>query len=351
VKKLLRPNVLAPLILLVALAVALLSFGDPKKLLTLVTHFHRDDLLYFFLLMVAYEAVRGVQWLVMLRALGVKARLRTQTFAFIGGEVTKSLPVGNYFQNYLLQQSDGTAFGRSSAATTLIIWIEVVVSLVALLFLGPGSWVWLRPTIIGGVIAFALIAWALYAWFHSTSAPDWMARQKRLRGLMEGVAHFREGAAVLMKPRLLLVETLLGAVYLVLGGAGLYVITRGLDITTVTFTQALAIYFVGLAVGLIIPIPVDLGLTELGGIGTMLSLGVARSSAVGVVLLNRVLSIVAALLIAFIAAFFLRDEFKTVLRGRGPDEDKAQAEERPVAPSLSPRRMQGAEQSIGAIGA
>lgn len=346
-KKLLRSNVLAPLILLMALAVALLSFGDPKKLLALIAGFHREDLLYFFLLMIVYEAVRGLQWLVMLRALGVKARLRTQTFAFIGGEVTKSLPIGNYFQNYLLQQSDGTAFGRSSAATTLIIWIEVAVSLVALLFLGPASWPWLRPTIIGGVVVFALTAWGIYRWFHSTSAPDWMARQHALSGLMTGIANFREGAAVLMRPRLLLVEALLGAVYLVIGGAGLYVITRGLDITTVTFTQALAIYFVGLAVGLIIPIPVDLGLTEIGGIGTMLSLGVARSSAVGVVLLNRVLSIVAALLIAVIAFFFLREEFKNVLRGHGPGAGETQTEDRPVAPSLSPRRMQGAEQSIG----
>jgi len=118
------------------------------------------------------------------------------------------------------------------------------------------------------------------------------------------------------RPRLLLVVTPLCAVYLVIAGIGLHVITHGLGLANVTLGQALAVYFFSLAIGLIIPIPVDLGLTELGGVGALLVIGVNRNAAVGVMLLNRVLSIVAALLIALVAMAFLRDELRAVLRDR-----------------------------------
>jgi len=75
---------------------------DVKRIGALIVGFDRADLLYFFLLMVAYEAVHGLQWHLLLRALGLRAPLRTQIFTFLSGEIAKTLPIGNYFQNYLL---------------------------------------------------------------------------------------------------------------------------------------------------------------------------------------------------------------------------------------------------------
>ncbi len=88
-KKLLQPKVLIPLILSVALVVALLAFADVKKVVALIEGFQKIYLLWFLLLMVAYEVVRGAQWYFLLRALDIHAPLRTQIFAFAGGEVTK----------------------------------------------------------------------------------------------------------------------------------------------------------------------------------------------------------------------------------------------------------------------
>jgi len=104
----LKPKVLIPLILSVALIVALLAFADVKKVIALIEGFQKIYLLWFLLLMVAYEIVRGTQWYFLLRALDIRVPVRTQIFAFAGGEVTKSMPIGNYFQNYLLQQSKGS---------------------------------------------------------------------------------------------------------------------------------------------------------------------------------------------------------------------------------------------------
>ncbi len=91
-KTLLQPKVLIPLILSVALIVALLAFTDVKKVVTLIEGFQKIYLLWFLLLMVAYEAVRGAQWYFLLRALDIRVPVRTQIFAFAGGEVTKSVP-------------------------------------------------------------------------------------------------------------------------------------------------------------------------------------------------------------------------------------------------------------------
>jgi len=315
-KRLLRPNVLIPLIFGAALVAALLSFANVTKVIALITAFHPVGVLYFVLLMLAYEAVRGVQWHVLLRALGVEASLRTQAFTFLGGEVTKSLPIGNYFQNYLLQQSEGTDFSRSSAATTLVIWVEDAVCLVGLLILGLGHWTWLRPVIALGLAAAALVGGALYAGRDAVHAPRWMERRKSMRALIAGIKTFREGASDLLRPRLLILVTALGAVYLTIAGAALYVVAHGLGLGAVTVTQVLAVYFFSLAIGLLIPIPVDIGLTEVSGVGAFLAIDANKNAAVGVMLLNRVLSIVAALLIALVAAVFLRAEFRAVLRAR-----------------------------------
>ena len=110
-KTLLKPKVLIPIILSVALIVALLAFADIKKVAAVLSSFQKIYLLWFFLLMVVYEVVRGAQWHFLLKLMDIRVPLRTQIFAFAAGEVTKSMPIGNYFQNYLLQQSKGTDCG------------------------------------------------------------------------------------------------------------------------------------------------------------------------------------------------------------------------------------------------
>src|SRR6185312_7661556 len=101
-----KPKVFIPLVLGVALIVALISFSDIHKVLRLMAGFQRLYLLYYLLLMIAYEVVRGIQWHYSLTRLDVRAPLSAQIVAFALSEVTKVLPIGNYFQNYVLQQAE-----------------------------------------------------------------------------------------------------------------------------------------------------------------------------------------------------------------------------------------------------
>ena len=63
--------------------------------------------------MAFYEAVRGLQWHGLLTALHIRVPLRAQAFAFVLSEYSRNLPVGSYFQNYVLQQSAAFVIGSS----------------------------------------------------------------------------------------------------------------------------------------------------------------------------------------------------------------------------------------------
>jgi uncharacterized membrane protein YbhN (UPF0104 family) len=115
----------------------------------------------------------------------------------------------------------------------------------------------------------------------------------------------------------------LGALYLALGGLLLYVVSRGLSesqpntgLGNISVFDAIAAYFFSLAFALIFPLPIDIGTTEVSGTGVFLAEGAPKFAAVSVMLINRVLSIGAAIAIAAVSMIFLRDELRLALQER-----------------------------------
>src|SRR5256886_16428962 len=287
----LRARVLLLALLGASLLAVLLAFGDVKKVVGLMSRFQHLDLLYILLVLVAYEAVQGMQWHMLLKALGIRVPLRAQAFAFLVGQPTRVLPVGNFFENYLLLRAEGTDFGLSSAATLLSILIEVGVALLGLVVLGLGPWGWLRPLILIGLAVFVPAAWAVHLLHYRGSLPAWVTRHRRVRAALDEVRQFRVGAAALGHPRGVARGGLFGALYLGLRGSALYLVLRGLGIDSVSWWQVLAVYFFTLAVALIAPLPVDIGVDEVGGVAAFLVIGVDASVAISAMLLMRMLSI------------------------------------------------------------
>ena len=312
----LRPSVVLPVIVSAALLIVLLAVADVKKVVALLLTFQHIYLLPILLALVAYEAVQCIQWHVLLRALGILVPLRAQAFAYLVGQPTRVLPIGNFVENYLLQRAEGTDFGLSSAATLLSILIEVGVALLGLVILGLGPWDWLRPLIIIGLAVFVPTAWAVHLLHYRGRLPAWVTRHRRARAALDEVRQFRVGAAALVHPRVLARGGLLGALYLILGGSALYLVLRGLGIESVSWWEVLAVYFFTLAVALIVPLPVDIGVDEVGGVAALLVIGVDAPAAVGAMLLMRMLSIGTALVIALATIVVVRDEFWALLRER-----------------------------------
>jgi membrane protein YdbS with pleckstrin-like domain len=194
-KTLLRPSVVIPVTLSGALLAALVAVSNPAQVVAVMEGFQHVYLLYVLLLIGAYEAVRCAPWRFLLTCLGIRVPLRTQVSAFLCGEVTKSLPAGNYFQNYLLRQAKGTDFGRSSTATTLIMVTEVAICLAGLVIIGLGDWSsWLRPVIVIGLAAFLFMAWAVHTSGYSCAAPTRLWEHAGFRMIADEVRRFCAGA-------------------------------------------------------------------------------------------------------------------------------------------------------------
>jgi hypothetical protein len=313
-RKLLAPKIVIPTVLGVALIGALVGVSDAGAIASVMQRLRPEYAIGFVLLMVVYETVRGVQWHVLLRGLGLRVPFDAQAFSFVLGEATRTAPIGNYFQNYLLTRIEGEDFGRTSAATTLIVLTEVGWTLIAIVVIGVDGWTWLRPLILIGLGVFACLALLVYRLERGASAPHWMKRYKLTRTALDELARFRRGVETLVHPRPLAAESLLCAGYLVTAAVGLYVLTRGVGVDHLSFWQILAIYAFSLAAGLILPLPIDLGVVELTGAGALVASGVSREEAVSIMLLNRLLSVGAAVVIAAIGTLLLRDELREALR-------------------------------------
>ena len=332
VRWLLRPAVVIPLILGAGMLVVLFTVADVRKVIAIVEDFDRRYLLVFALLMAVYFAIRAAQWHYLLRRLGIRAPLRSQVFAYALGELTKSLPVGNYFQNYLLRQSQGTAFSVSSVATTLILVTEVVVSLAGVLVLGLGPWTgWLRPLILAGGVGVIALAALAYALRNVVRLPGALLQRKGIATLVTELRRSREGLRALLRPDVLLIDAALSAAYLSVAGVGLYCIVQGVGLGQLSLPQALAVYFFSLAVGLLVPIPVDFGLIELSGAGALTALTVGRSAALSVMLLNRVLSVAITSALGIGVALLLHREARRLAAGPA----------RPEPTRTHPRRIEG----------
>lgn len=320
-KQILNPKILIPVVVVVGAVALLFSFGNPKKILGEMASFNRVDLIWIFLVSLVYEAVRFVQWLYLLHKQGVKAPVRAQVFSFAGGEATRFIPVGNYFQNYLLSTAEGVDFAYTSAATTLIILYEVVVCLGGLIVLGLGDLGWIRPVIVVGLLLAGAVGWLLYKFHGSGEPPAWVARRERQRKLWETsvkeLRTFGKGAKRVIHPKAVAVSTGLAAIYLIAGGGILYLSLSGIGWTKTSFFDVLAVYFFSLAFGLIVPLPVDIGVTELSGVGAFLAVGVDRNAAISAMLINRVLTVGFSVIIFLVVAVIMRDETKKAWSARG----------------------------------
>jgi len=305
--------------------VGLLWFGGFRKIGDQIAHFQPIYLAWFVLLTVAYEVVRGVLWHGLIRCLEGGVTFKAEIFAFAAGEAAKALPTGVYVQNYILQQSAGADFGHSSAATTLMIVAEIVVALLGVAVLGVGGWsTGLRIAIFVLGVAAILIGRRYLETAQPASMPAWAVRYKPLRWITKEYAHFRTGAAALTQPRILTFTLVLTALSLVLSGAALYLVFRGLGVSDVSFSQAIAVNCFGLAFYVV------LGSLEAADVGVLVGIGVSRSAAVSAILVNRVLGIGVTLLMAGAVMAVLRGEWSTLRR-----RDRSRSPETPAPASPS----------------
>jgi len=298
------------ILVLIGVLAALVWYGDARKVAAQVGRFRHAYLAWFVLVMLAHEFVRGITWLYLLRALGIRASVRSQVFAFSVGEAAKFVPTGAYAQNVVLQRSARTEIGRSSVATTAIIVGEIAAAVLGVEAFGVGNWsLGLRIAIVCLLVIAAVQARARFLKPAKSRRFSWLRHRKFAESLAAEFQRFRAGTAALARPRILAVTMLLSVLYVLIAGTGLWVVVLALGITGVSFWQAVGVSCFGLAFYVV------LGSLEAADVGAFAGIGVTKSAAVSAVLVNRALSVGITLTLAAFVMAILRDEVY-LLRGR-----------------------------------
>jgi len=131
---------------------------------------------------------------------------------------------------------------------------------------------------------------------------------------------------------LLRVKTLLvllpTALYLAIYAVELWVVMRDMDIWNVSLLGALAAYAFVILVVILNPLPVEIGVTEVAGLGTLVAFGIPHATAAVVMLSFRVFATGFVVAISAVAL---------LLFGTG----RAQSPRRPGCPRSAPCRMPG----------
>ena len=310
-RRVLRPGIVVPIVISASLIGALLGVADARRVLAVVERLQPAYLLQFAAVMVAYEGARLLQWHLLLRHLGIRTELRSEAFAFAGGEVGRYAPMGALIQNYILRTIRHVSFSLSSAATGLTVVAEVAVAPAIALAVGVDAWPWLRPAIasaLAGAAVFVLVV----ARTHATSRIERLLDSGgRARALRAGLARFLEGLSRFDDPRVLLVTALITACYVLLGGVGLWVVGLGVH-ADLGLRGAVAAYSIGVTLALVVPAFTDVGTLEVGSVGALVAMGIEPQVAVGVTLLDRALMIAASLVFGAFAALLFPDLVRAI---------------------------------------
>ena len=192
---------------------------------------------------------------------------------------------------------------------------EIFICLADVVIIGLEGWSsWLRPLIVVGAAVFLVLVWAVQGSRVSLAAPRWLRGRAVFQRALNEIRQFRAGAVALLHPRVLVVQSILGALYLTVAGTVLYVVLRSLGMGQVTLGQALGVYFFSLAFFLISPVSV--GMLEVSGVAALVVVGVDEPSGVGAMLIYHLLRTAFPLAIALAGLVILRDEVRAALRER-----------------------------------
>ena len=313
-RRLFHPRIFISIVVGVALIAGLIAFADVGKLGGLVAALNPSALLVAVLLILAYDGVQLAQWIYLLDHLGIVAPRRDEILAFTAANLTKYLPGGSYFQNYLLYETSGVDPALSTVATIVMVLLEPAVALVYLLILGVDNWIWLRWLLAIGLPLALLFAIGLYLFIEHPVLPRWV-RDNRLYTAFAGqVVRFRDGLARLADARVVSATIALTAAFVLLEGLALYMVARSLHLDGLAITGALSAYYFSIGVALLVPIFTNLGTLEAGGVAALIALGVSREGAVATFVIDRALIIGIAIVLAVIVGFAFRDLLGRVVR-------------------------------------
>ena len=263
-------------------------------------------------LAVPYFALRAVTWHLLLGQVGVDAPVRRTVAAFCAGELTKSLPGGVYAETYVLARmerlTEALIVDAAVATTGMDVLVGTVAFLTAMAIGLPGRG-WFRVLLIAAaaawIVLFAL-AWVAIRWWRPherSTAPAWVRAAGRMG--QEAV----RGATRLVRPSTLKpLATTAGS--LLISVVVLWLVLEAVGLSAVGFVAAVSVVMVTSLANDLLPIPTELGLTEITGVGVLGAYGVGAPDAAIVMLGYRALTTGALTVVVLAVIVVLRGTYR-----------------------------------------
>lgn len=263
-RRFVNPVALIPILLVAALMAFLFSVANAPQVVERIRDIPWHVWAISVGLAAAYLLIKVTELNLMLTRLRYTVRWRHLVLAYIVGEMCNPLPFGVYAQNYVLATEQDAKFARSAAATSGMMAIEMLITMILLLVLPIPSWGWVRPIILT-MFGLGAVALVIIVHLHKLrqAIANWLVHgrfQKIGRGLVDIVTGMEELAHL---PTLLAAAGLASCYLLVLCGA-FWHIAHGVGVNHLTFYQGLTIYMASLGAVLL-----------LGGLNSQLAEGVA----------------------------------------------------------------------------
>lgn len=274
-RRLLKPQVILPVLLAVALLVFAFSLGDIHKVIARVGNLPARVLWLSLAAAACYLACKAAQLKLMLSQIDVHIPAQPFWLAFAVGELTVTLPLGMFSQNWVLSASRRVHIGRSSAATVMMVLAEVAVVFLFLAVAGIPGHPDMRWTAVALLVAIGLLLLGLLLFEHRARALVTRLKHRWARRGAEAGLEMLRGLRKLSTPVMLVVSIVLAAIYLGALTFAFWIIGRGMDAHHLDYLTAATIYMFSLAVILV-------GAGLFSQIGTVELLGMLAARAWGI---------------------------------------------------------------------
>lgn len=275
---LLKPQVILPVLLAATLLVFAFSLGDVGDVMARLGKLPVQVWWISLAAAAGYLGCKALQLRLMLTRIDVRIPARPFWLAFAVGELTVTLPLGLFSQNWVLSAARRVDIGRSSAATVMMLLAEIAAVFLFLAVVGiPG-----QPDVRWAAVAIlaalcAVIAPALVFEYRIRPWVDHIRHPWLRRGTDAGLEMLR-GLRKLSAPALLTASIVLAAIYLGALTVSFWLVGRGMGVHQLDYLTATTIYAFTLAIILI-----GAGLISQIGTVELLGMVVARAWGIGYV--------------------------------------------------------------------
>lgn len=279
-----NPRVVLPLLLAAALFLVAVSLGDLGQVVRRVKAVPTSSMWLALGCAAAYLLLKGLQLHLLLNDLNAHPGWRRFTLAFAVGELALTFPLGVFAQNWVLAGKNNMHFGRSSAATVVMLLMEVVVALLWLAIFGIPGWPPVQPIAIAILALMTALAFPLLRYNLLGHMSERISHRHVHRLLAEGVG-LLDGLRRLGKWRVLGINLLITPAYLAALTAAFWVMGHGMGLHHLGYGEATTIYAFALASVLVSGgVFGQIGLVEVIGMSTAHAWGMSYTQGLALML-------------------------------------------------------------------